>query len=97
MSDYTGVKIAWGAVGSGWASDELGPKIIEALREGGIKEIDTARTYPDSEELLGKRGVPNEFIVSTKWSGAWQGIPATREEILKSAETSFSTLKTDQV
>ncbi|KAH8894153.1 putative aldehyde reductase [Thozetella sp. PMI_491] len=97
MENYAGIKIVFGAVGRAWNDDAKAAQMLDIFREEGVKDFDSARAYPNSEESLGARGIPNEFIVSTKFSGLWLNVPATRENILQSAETSFGLLKTDQV
>ncbi|KAH8900747.1 aldehyde reductase [Thozetella sp. PMI_491] len=93
----SGVKVVYGAAWPSWSSDETGPKILDILREEGVKEIDTARGYTNSEEKIGQRNASSEFAIGTKFSGVWAGVPATREEIWNSATTSLEMLKTDQV
>ena len=96
-TNMSGIKIVFGSAGPLWSSDEKAPQVLEILKEEGVKELDTARGYGDSEEKHGLRDTSKEFIVSTKFSGAWSGTRATSEEIKKSADTSFELLKTDQV
>ncbi len=91
------IKIVFGAAWGLWTNDETGPKLLDILREEGIREIDTARGYVDSEKKIGERGAAQEFIIGTKFSGVWAKQPANREEILKSAATSLELLKTDKV
>ena len=93
----SGIKIVFGAAWGLWTNDETGPKLLDILREEDIKEIDTARGYGDSEKKIGERGVAQEFIIGTKFSGVFAKQPATREGIFKSATTSFDFLKTDKV
>ncbi|KAH6662073.1 NADP-dependent oxidoreductase domain-containing protein [Halenospora varia] len=93
----SGIKVVFGASGPLWSNDDSGLKVLEILKEEGIKDLDSARGYGDIEEKLGQRGAAKDFIISTKFSGAWFNISATQEEIAKSAATSFELLKTDQV
>lgn len=91
------MKIAFGAVGSAWTSDDTGPQLLEILNKEGIRNIDTANVYGNSEELLGKRGAAQNFIIDTKHPGGWRPDPATKQNIIEIAEKSLGLLQTDQV
>ncbi|KAH8807419.1 NADP-dependent oxidoreductase domain-containing protein [Xylogone sp. PMI_703] len=93
----TPVKIVFGCGGRIWNNDETNAKVLEILKEEGVKDLDSARAYGPSEEKLGYREAAKEFIISTKFSGVWDGKSANREEIQKSIETSLGLIKTSQV
>ncbi|KAF7557607.1 hypothetical protein G7Z17_g540 [Cylindrodendrum hubeiense] len=94
MSD---IKIIFGALGEAWKSDETGPKVLDILTKEGIKNIDTARIYEGSEELLGKRGAAQRFTIDTKHPGGWRSEPATKANVLEIAEKSLGLIQTKQV
>jgi aflatoxin B1 aldehyde reductase len=90
-------KIVFGCAGPLWFSDESNAKVLELLKEEGVKELDSARGYGKSEEKLGYREAAKEFTISTKFSATWVDKPANREEIQQSIATSLRFLKTNQV
>jgi hypothetical protein len=52
-----GVQVIYGAGSAGsWGSEVDGPKVLDVLEELGVTNIDTARIYGPSEQLLGQRG-----------------------------------------
>lgn len=73
---------------------ETAVKLIHQAYEGGVNFFDTARSYSDSEEKLGRAiaDIPRENIyIATK-------TPAkTGEAVKKDLETSLSKLKTDYI
>ncbi|KAI9763912.1 MAG: hypothetical protein M1840_009024 [Geoglossum simile] len=93
----TPAKIVFGCTGSLWFRDESNAQVLELLKEEGVKELDSARGYGKSEEKLGYREAAKDFVISTKFSGAWVGKPASREEVQQSIATSLKLLKTNQV
>jgi len=73
--------------------------ILKAL-ELGINYIDTAPTYANSEEVLGKalQNVDTPFILSTKLGGRPQPFqPQNKECLMKSVEESLELLKRDYI
>ncbi len=93
------LNIIYGAGSAGsWRNEVEGPEVLNALEEFGVGTIDSARMYPYSEKLLGKRGAAARFKIDTKHPGGFaKNAPATKENVLEVAETSFGLLKTDQV
>ena len=93
------VNIIYGAGSAGsWGNEVEGPQVASVLEEFGVKTIDTARIYGPSEELIGKRGVAARFKIDTKHPGGFaRNTPATKENVLQVAETSFALLKTSKV
>jgi len=63
---------------------EEGKAWLDLLQKLGIKQIDTARVYGDSEAVLGKLDAPKKFIIDTKVPGGFGGQKGTqtREESL---------------
>ena len=97
MSEYMGTNIVFGAGSVAWIDDTIGPQIVEVLREEGVRNIDTAPRYPDSEKTVGERGAAQEFSISTKWSDGYSSIVKKSEDIIKSFENSLRLLRTDKV
>ncbi|KAF5854731.1 hypothetical protein ETB97_012681, partial [Aspergillus alliaceus] len=67
------------------------------LEAGGVKTIDTARVYLNSEEWLGQAGAAARFSIDTKYPGGFAPEVSSREDVIKSADESLRLLKTDQV
>lgn len=67
--------------------------IIKACHEAGVKFIDTARGYTNSEEMLGValKGLRQEFILATKT------MARTYEAMKSDIETSLKNLQTDYI
>lgn len=94
----SGIKVVFGTASALWSSDKTGPLVLDILEEAGVYNLDSARIYGDSEEVIGKRGVAKKFTVDTKHPGGLisEGA-AAKEKILESANLSFKLLQTDQV
>ncbi|KAJ3190413.1 hypothetical protein HDU85_000709 [Gaertneriomyces sp. JEL0708] len=70
-------------------------KLVEEL---GIKDIDTAQIYGQSEKFLGDAHATERFIVDTKCgAGFLQDTPASKEFIIKSGQESLQKLQTKRV
>lgn len=67
--------------------------LIKASVEAGVNLIDTAHTYPDSEEILGKalKGMRDKVIICTK------SLKTDKTGFLEELETSFKKLDTDYI
>lgn len=67
--------------------------IIKACHEAGVKFIDTARGYTNSEEMLGValKGLRQDFILATKT------MARTYEAMKSDIETSLKNLQTDYI
>ncbi|KAL4867079.1 hypothetical protein BDV12DRAFT_198559 [Aspergillus spectabilis] len=87
--------------GSGsWKSDtefegfEKIKQVIPLLEREGIKTIDTAALYGDSEVILGRLGAAKAHTIDTKYHGGFATNLATKEEILNrpglDSDTSFT-------
>ncbi|KAJ1555939.1 Aflatoxin B1 aldehyde reductase member 2 [Cladochytrium tenue] len=91
------VKIVFGTYGDVWYSDANLAEAAAVLKEAGIRTLDSARAYGDSEAVIGRLGLPARFTVDTKHPGGFHPLGATKESILEVAATSFGLLKTDQI
>ncbi|KAL4781071.1 NADP-dependent oxidoreductase domain-containing protein [Aspergillus varians] len=69
---------------------------LSILQDEGIKYIDTAAAYGESEQILGTLGAAKTFIVDTKYPGS-VGTPSTKEGIIGFANESLKKLQTNQV
>ena len=70
---------------------------LNILHEAGVKNIDTARIYQDSEELLGKAHAHSRFTIDTKYPGGLAPEPSSKESLVETLEESLKLLQTDQV
>ncbi|KAJ6020569.1 hypothetical protein N7540_006073 [Penicillium herquei] len=91
-------------VGGGTFLDDIGRPsletvkyILDKLQEKGVKSIDTATIYDNSEELLGQAHAADCFAVSTKYPGGFLPQPGTNDTLLACAEDSLAKLQTGQV
>lgn len=72
-------------------------QVLDALEEAGVKAIDTATIYQESEAILGESGASSRFTIDTKYPGGFGPEPSTQENILAVSEQSLKALQTDQV
>ncbi|KAJ5660571.1 Aldo/keto reductase subgroup [Penicillium longicatenatum] len=72
-------------------------KVLDTIKAGGVESIDTARTYGNSEELLGLVSAASHFNIQTKLPGGFGPQPSTKELLISTTEQSLRTLKTNQV
>lgn len=71
-------------------------EVIEILIKNGIKNIDTARIYPGSQEAIGKLEKRKEFTIDTKLPGGFGPGTATKENVIKDAQDSLDTVNIEQ-
>ena len=79
---------------------EQSRQAVRRALELGVNYIDTAPTYADSEEVLGKclEGVTQPFVLSTKLGGRPQPFdPQNKDCLRKSVEISLKTLGRDHI
>ncbi|KGO77324.1 Aldo/keto reductase [Penicillium italicum] len=96
-----GIKIIWGA---GSIMDEVSYPTLESINEvlnilqaKGIKTLDTAKIYNNSEELLGKLHADSRFILDSKYPGGFSPEPSTPESFATALNESLARLQTDQL
>ncbi|KAK5127092.1 hypothetical protein LTR85_008452 [Meristemomyces frigidus] len=77
-------------VGEGRAffTNESIKEAFDIMEKGDCKTVDTAALYGQSEELLGKAGVGERFVVDTKHKGGFQPGYATKENVIADADNS---------
>lgn len=88
--------LSFGAGGLPSTVEEV-KQVLSGLEERGITQIDTARIYPNSEELLGAADAPAKFAITTKVAGFTFPEHGTRRVVLECAKQSLEMLKVDKV
>ncbi|PGH21420.1 hypothetical protein AJ80_03211 [Polytolypa hystricis UAMH7299] len=97
-----GVKIVFGGASLTSSSASFGTvekvkEVLDILKQGGVKAIDTAQTYGDSEEMLGEAKAASRFDIDTKDPGGFSGDSATAQKVVERGNESFTKLKADSV
>jgi aflatoxin B1 aldehyde reductase len=93
-----GLKIIFGGGGinPGSAFPDI-PSIkaaLKVLQDNGVKNIDTAQLYGESERLLGEANAGDDFIIDTKCRGGFDAGNALKPEVLtKLAHESIEKVK----
>lgn len=98
----TGAKLVFGAAllssAGGFQSAEDIKPFLDTIEEVGIKTIDTAQIYNESEPWLGENNASSRFIIDTKHpGGAIPTTPATKDVIIADGKESLKKLATNQV
>ncbi|KAJ5959934.1 Aldo/keto reductase subgroup [Penicillium vulpinum] len=95
------IKIIWGGAS---IMDEVAYPTLESINEvldileaKGIKHIDTAKLYNNSEELLGKIHADSRFTIDSKYPGGFSSEPSTPDSFLADLNRSLALLQTDQL
>lgn len=70
---------------------------LDLLEEFGIKVIDTAAVYGDSEKFLGETKAASRFTIDTKNPGAMNPEPSTKDVVVAAGKESLKKLATSQV
>ena len=71
--------------------------LYAVLDKHGIKIIDSAQLYGDSEVVLGGTQAGNRFTIDTKWYGGFKAGNLKKENIIATAKESIERLKVKQV
>lgn len=82
---------------NGYGTPEKVQGFLDVLAELGIKDIDTAFIYGDSEELLGKVNATSQFTIDTKFPGGFVSGSSSKDKVIEAGQTSLQRLKTDSV
>ncbi|KAL3455820.1 NADP-dependent oxidoreductase domain-containing protein [Aspergillus heterothallicus] len=85
------------SMSSAFSSPAATATALDLLHAAGVRKIDTARFYPDSEEYLGQCGAAARFDIDTKYPGGFAPTPSSKEGIVRSVEESLAALRTDKV
>lgn len=96
-----GLKIIFGA-GSfnkmiGYQSAEDIKGMLDLIGELGIKDLDTATVYGESESWLGENKAASRFDIGTKYPGVAWPEPATEDQVISVGKSSLEKLATKQV
>ncbi|KAG9773965.1 Oxidoreductase sirO [Exophiala dermatitidis] len=102
MSSQQPIQVIFGAVSVGnfepWVGEDYLNKAFSILEAHGVKSIDTAQLYGNSEKRLGEVKVGERFVIDTKWVGGLTGPGwATKEKIIETAKESIRKLGVKQV
>ncbi|KAJ5487613.1 hypothetical protein N7530_001913 [Penicillium desertorum] len=80
------IKIIWGGASIvdkvSYPTLESISEVLDILHAKGIKNIDTAKRYSNSEELLGKLQAHSRFTIDSKFPGGAGPEPSTPESLL---------------
>lgn len=79
-----------------FGSIEKMKEAISILQAEGIKYIDTAAIYGESEKFLGELDASKTHTIDTKYPGGFAG-SSSKEKILATANESLKKLQTNQV
>ncbi len=71
--------------------------LLDALKEEGIQDIDTARIYRDSEELLGLANASAQLTICTQMPAGMSPKECTRDVVVEFGKESLQHLGTKQV
>jgi aflatoxin B1 aldehyde reductase len=98
----SGLKIVFGAAGlnpgAHFYGDEAVKEALDTLEAVGVKNLDTAQLYGESEKVLGEAHAGDRFIIDTKSKGGFDPSNALKPETLyKNAHESITTLKVKNV
>ncbi|KAL2855948.1 hypothetical protein BJY01DRAFT_242887, partial [Aspergillus pseudoustus] len=102
MPSSTPVQLIFGGASIGpsmsseFSSVDATKHALDILEAGGVKTIDTARFYPDSEEYLGQAGAADRFAIDTKYPGGFAPTASSTQGVIASAQESLKALKTEQ-
>jgi aflatoxin B1 aldehyde reductase len=96
-----GVKIVFGgggfSAGRNWPDAKTAKLALDALKAHGIKVIDTAQIYGDSEAILGELNAGEDFIIDTKSKGGIEKGKALQPDTLyNDAHESLKRVKVKQ-
>jgi aflatoxin B1 aldehyde reductase len=81
-----GLKIVFGGgsinAGGAYRDVDATKAVLKVLEDNGIKNIDTAQLYGESEAFLGEAGAGDHFIIDTKSKGGFDSGNALKPEVL---------------
>ncbi|KAJ3028563.1 hypothetical protein HDV00_010178 [Rhizophlyctis rosea] len=89
----TPVTVVFGAAGLRLANLDVGTQYLSIAEKHGVKHLDTARAYGESEEVLAKLGAPKKFIIDTKVPH----LDLSEKAVLAAQKTSFENLQVESV
>lgn len=80
-----------------WTSSEYINEALKILQAHGVKNLDSAQLYGNSEQKLGEVKAGDKFIIDTKWTGGFVPGSASKDNIISSAKESIKKLGVKQV
>lgn len=80
-----------------FADAKVQAEALEVLQKSGVKVIDTARLYPNSEDAIGKLDGRTNFIIDTKLKGGFAPGSVSKDQVIQDVEDSVRTLGVPQV
>ncbi|KAJ5774193.1 hypothetical protein N7457_009089 [Penicillium paradoxum] len=96
-----GTKLIWGGgslmVEASYPTLESINTVLDILHDNGIKSIDTARIYANSEDRLGQVHAGSRFSIDSKHPGGFGPEPFTPESFVETLNTSLDLLQTEQL
>lgn len=97
----SGLRIIFGAgtlnrMGGFKASKDI-KGMLDVIEEVGIKDLDTATAYGESEEWLGENKAASRFEISTKYPGVASPEPSTKDRVISIGNSSLEKLANNQV
>ena len=95
----SGIETIFGAalVGRGINEEEDVKEVLKVLESEGIKKIDTAQIYANSENLLGKVEAGKRFVLDTKCAGGFVPGASEKNTFIKEGKESLKRLGVDKV
>jgi len=81
----------------GWNTETELDAAFKVLEAHGVKVLDSAQLYGESEKTLGQVKAGERFTIDTKWIGGWSPGSATKEAVISSAKESIKKLGVKQV
>lgn len=94
------VKVVFGGFtlsdSASFKTQDLRNEVLDILLENGVKNIDTARLYPGSEEAIGKLEKRKEFTIDTKLPGGFAPGHISKDQVIKDTQDSLDRVKIDQ-
>lgn len=70
---------------------------LNLVEELGIKTLDTAAVYGESERWLGENKAAGRFTIDTKYPGAMSPEPSSKDVVVATGKESLKKLATSQV
>lgn len=72
-------------------------QVLDVLLQNGVKNIDTARLYPGSEDAIGKLEKRKEFTIDTKIPGGFAPGHVSKDEVIRDCQDSLDRLQIEQI
>jgi aryl-alcohol dehydrogenase-like predicted oxidoreductase len=96
-----GLKVVFGAAGfnpgQNYPTLEDAKVLLDLLEQNGVKNLDTAQLYGESESVIGRVNAGDRFIIDTKAKGGFVPGSLEPETLYKLAHESLVKLKVKQV